>query len=355
MASQSGNHPHAGPSESAPPREAPGDGSSGNGLYENGLLARRLVIVTGKGGTGKTSVVAALALAGARSGRRVLVAEVGRDEHVPVLFDPDAPLSGYEGREVAPGITTMRIDPYAALAEYLSLQIRVRSLVDLVLRNRAFRQLMDASPGWRELITLGKVWHLQQQRRPDGEPLYDLVLVDAPATGHGLTFLDVPRVVVSAVRAGPLRRHAGYVEEMLKDPEHTLLLPVSLAEELPARETEQLVDRVQREVGIAVDRVAVNAVMRAPYPPGAEDLAERLARLPEDALPDELPRPSALAGCVAHLTSRHDLNRQYVGEIARSTRLPVVSIPYLPQGVEGPEALAALADALGERPRAEAA
>jgi anion-transporting ArsA/GET3 family ATPase len=102
----------------------------------------------------------------------------------------------------------MRIDPYEALAEYLGLQIGLRGVVRRVFGNRAFRQLMDASPGWRELITLGKIWHLEQMKEANGKPRFDLIVVDAPATGHGLTFLDVPRVVGSAVRAGPLRRHA---------------------------------------------------------------------------------------------------------------------------------------------------
>jgi anion-transporting ArsA/GET3 family ATPase len=178
------------------------------------LLDRRLLIVTGKGGTGKTSVAAALALAASRRGRRVLVVEVGRDEHVPRLFARDAKPVGYAGREIAPRIVAMRIDPYEALAEYLGLQLKLRAAVDLVFRNKAFRQLMDAAPGWRELITLGKVWHLEQAQDA-GRPRFDLIVVDAPATGHGLTFLDVPRVVASAVQAGPLRRNAMLVEQMI--------------------------------------------------------------------------------------------------------------------------------------------
>lgn len=318
------------------------------------LLEHRLVIVTGKGGTGKTSVAASLALAAARDGRRVLIAEVGPDEHVPRLLDPKAPSSGYAGREVVPGVHTLRIDPYQALAEYLSLQIGVRSLFDFALRNKAFRQLMDASPGWRELITLGKVWHLGEQRDAAGRALYDLILVDAPATGHGLTFLDVPRVVVSAVRAGPLHLHAGWIEDMLKDPQRTLLLPVALAEELPVRETEKLVEHV-RELGIAVDRVVVNAVVEEPFPPGVPDLDERLARLPAEALGDALPSPAVLACSAAYLRARHEQNERWRSELGRETQLPLVSLPYLAEGVSGTGTLHVLARALCEPPRAVAA
>ena len=319
------------------------------------LLERRLVIVTGKGGTGKTSVVAALALAAAETGRRVLVAEVGRDEHVTRLLSPGARPVGYAGRELRPGLRVMRIDPFAALAEYLGLQLHVRSLVDLVLRNRAFRQLMDAAPGWRELITLGKIWHLEQMKETSGAPRYELLLVDAPATGHGLTLLDVPRVVGAAVRAGPLRKHAGFVEEMILDRERTLLLPVALAEELPARETAELALRVRSEVGIALDRVVVNGITSAPFPRGLEDLDERLAALPRGTTLPGLPSPSVLAACGAHLRSRVELNRHWVAEIAKMTALPVVSLPYLSSGIRGPEDLARLVAPLLARPSAAAA
>lgn len=317
------------------------------------ILDRRLVVVTGKGGTGKTTVAAILGLAAAAQGRRVLLAEMGLDEHLPAIVarTPGPPV-GYAGRELAPGLQVMRIDPYEALAEYLGLQIGLRGLVRRVLRNAAFRQLMEASPGWRELITLGKVWHLDQLRDEAGAARFDLIVVDAPATGHGLTFLDVPRVVGSTVRAGPLRRHAGWVEAMIRDPERTLLLPVALAEELPARETAELVARLREQIGVSVDRVVVNAVTPAPFPPGAPDLDERLARLaPDQPLPGA-PPPGVLAACAAHLRARHALNRRWTAEIARSTGLPVVVLPRRPRGVRGPDDLEALAGALLAPPEA---
>ncbi|HSJ99541.1 MAG TPA: ArsA-related P-loop ATPase [Myxococcota bacterium] len=310
------------------------------------ILDRRLVIVTGKGGTGKTTVAATLALAAAAQGRRVALAEMGLDEHLPAIVSRrSGPPVGYEGRELAPRLHVLRIDPYEALAEYLALQIGMRGVVRRVLRNAAFRQLMEASPGWRELITLGKVWHLEQLREGD-EERFDLLVVDAPATGHGLTFLDVPRVVGSAVRTGPLRRHAGWVEAMIRDPERTLLLPVSLAEELPARETAELVARLRNDIGVSVDRVVVNAVTPAPFPSDVPDLDARLARLPADSPLPGAPRPAVLAACAAHLRARHALNRRWTVEIARGTGLPIVVLPRRPNGVRGPDDLEALAGPL---------
>lgn len=319
------------------------------------LLDRRLVIVTGKGGTGKTTVAAALAVAAARAGRRVLVAEMAADEQIVRLLAPGTPPVGYAGRELLPGVLAQRIDPFEALTEYLVLQIGIRPLVETVMRNQGFRQLMSASPGWRELITLGKVWHLEQMQRSDGAPRFDLLIIDAPATGHGMTFLDVPRVVVSAVRAGPLHHHTERVEALLSDPDKTVLLPVTTAEELPARETAELVERVRGELGIAVDRVVINAVAAAPFPAGLEDLDERLDRLPDSVRLETLPPTTVLADCSRYLRARYELNRRFVGEIAEMTRLPFVLLPRIPTGIDGPSAIEALAEPLMAAPRAEAA
>jgi anion-transporting ArsA/GET3 family ATPase len=203
---------------------------------------------------------------------------------------------------------------------------------------------MEASPGWRELIALGKVWHLEQMR--DGaRPRFDLVVVDAPATGHGVTFLDVPRVVISAVRAGPLRHHTEQVEALLHDRSRTLVLPVSLAEELPVRETLALVAHL-RERSLPVDRVVVNGRRARPLPEDAGDLAARLDALPEDLPLGALPPPSQLAGCVRALEARWAQDRHFAAELAEATALPLLSLPYRVEGIRGPEDLAALGAAL---------
>ena len=197
------------------------------------------------------------------------------------------------------------------------------------------------------MITLGKLWHLTQQQDDDGAPLYDLMIVDAPSTGHGLTFLDVPHVVGSAVQAGPLRANARRVEELVRDPKRTLLLPVTLAEELPAIETLELLRRARREVGVAVDRVVANAVMPDPLPdPIPTDLEARLRDLGDDIRLGDLPTPSVLAACTGHLRARHELNRRYLDRIRNQCDVPVVTLPYAPGEVTGAEALGDFAQPL---------
>lgn len=306
------------------------------------LTDRRLVVVTGKGGTGKTTVTAALGLAAARQGLRVLAVEVGAKEAIAPLIAPDGAPVGYRGRSLAPGFTVMRIDPYEALAEYLVLQLGARFVVERVLANRGFRQLMNASPGWRDLITLGKVWHLERMKDATGRPKFDLIVVDAPATGHGVAFLDVPRVVVSAVRAGPLRRHSQAVEDLIRDPERTVLLPITLAEELPTRETVELVETVRSQLLIPMDRVVVNAFAEPPFPDGLERLDERLRRLAPDERFGALPPNGVIADCAAFLSARHRLNRAYERELAEHTGLPPVRLPFLPAGPGDEDTLARL-------------
>ena len=159
---------------------------SGDGA---GLLSRRLLLVTGKGGVGKSSVAAALGCLAARRGMDTVVIEVGGDASaLGLLAPPGTEPSEGDGRtptEISPHLFALRLDPESALKEYLELQLRIRTLARAVLATPGFRRLLDAAPGWRELITLGKLWHLESQR--DGErPRWDLLVVDAPATGRPL-------------------------------------------------------------------------------------------------------------------------------------------------------------------------
>jgi anion-transporting ArsA/GET3 family ATPase len=309
------------------------------------LLDHRLIVVTGKGGTGKTTVSAAIGLAAARYGLRVMVVEMGRETLIPGLIEAHHGPVGYSGAEVRPDLHVMRIDPFEALSEYLGIQLGMPALVDKVLSFEGFRQLMSAAPGWRELITLGKIWHLERMEEHGG-PRYDLIVVDAPATGHGVTFLDVPRVVVSAIRAGPLRSHTERVEELIQDPTRTLLLPVALAEELPTRETVELVEETRARLAVHVDRVVLNAMHAAPFDESLVALPEWLRAIPHESDIGGLPSAETLARCAEHLSSRHRLNERYAAEIEQGTGLPGIRLPYLPSGTRGTKPLATLARAL---------
>lgn len=295
-----------------------------------GLLDRRLIVVSGKGGVGKTAVACAVAEAARRAGKRVLLVETSAHESVASRFERAPRPLGHAGRQLAPGLHALRIDPHEALAEYIRLQVGLGAVTDRILRTEVFGQLLEAAPGWRELIVLGKIWHLEQRAEPSGQPSWDLIVVDAPATGHGLTFLDVPRVVAQAVRAGPLARHAGWVEALVHDPQRTLLLPVTLPEELPVRETIELVERARGEIRIAVDRIAVNQM------PSAESTTAlaALARMRGEPRLTVLPTVSEMAAILGHGARRAAEAQHFRREVSERCELPVIELPQLDEGFE---------------------
>ena len=292
------------------------------------LLDYRLIVVTGKGGTGKTVVSCELAEAARRAGKRVLLIETAATESLAALFEPAPKPLGYNGRELRPGLHAVHIDPHEALADYARIQIHFGAVTDRVLQTETFQQLLEAAPGWRELIILGKIWHLEQKTDASGRPLYDLLIVDAPATGHGLTFLDVPRVVQHAVRAGPLSRHASWVEALVHDRNRTLMLPVTPPEDLPVLETKELIDRARSDIDIAVDRIVVN---RTPTRL-ASDAARDLVGLPADLELECLPSLPEMRVMLDHTARRDELAFSQRERVSALCSLPVLDLPVETRG-----------------------
>jgi anion-transporting ArsA/GET3 family ATPase len=224
------------------------------------LLERRMLFVTGKGGVGKTTVAAALGLVAARAGKRTIVAEVARRGDVASAFDRDGS-APFEEIELAPNLFHISIDPQDALGEYLRDQLPRGPVADLLARSRVFGLLAAATPGMRELLTVGKLWELAQlDRRTPGADAYDLVVVDAPATGHGVAVLTAPRTFAAAAGTGPVARQGRKIDEMLADPQRTAVVAVARAEELAVTETGELRTSLRQSMGLPIERVIANAL-----------------------------------------------------------------------------------------------
>src|SRR4051812_29161500 len=223
------------------------------------LLDKRLVIVTGKGGVGKSTVALAMGLAAAAEGRRTIVCEVSSQEHTSHVFNRAE--VGFHEVEMADNLWAISIDPDEAMREYLLLQLKVRAMRDLLVRSRIFNYLAAATPGLRELVTIGKIWEVAQpDRRVKKGREYDLVIVDAPATGHGVAFLQTPHTFANVARVGPIKAQAEALESFIVNQRKTGVAIVALPEEMPVNETAALERTLTEEIGVAVDRVYVNGL-----------------------------------------------------------------------------------------------
>src|SRR4051812_8414140 len=224
------------------------------------LLAKPLIVVTGKGGVGKSTVAAALGVAAAARGLRTIVAEVAaRDDVSRALAGSTG--SVFVERVVGDGLHHISIDPESALEEYLRDQLP-RGVAELLGTSRMFALLAAATPGLRELLTIGKVWELAQpDRRTPGAHPYDLVVLDAPATGHGVAVLSAPGTFADAARVGPVARQGRMIEDMLVDPELTGIVAVATPEEMPVNETLALAGALEAELGQRPAAVVVNGLL----------------------------------------------------------------------------------------------
>ena len=209
------------------------------------LADMRFILVTGKGGVGKTTLCAAEALNLADKGKRVLVAMCNAKERLSVMLG-SAPIGSTVG-QVADNIWAVNMRPDDALEEYGTLVFRSRTLYRALFDNRYVRAFLRAVPGMQEWSMLGKAWWHTTERLPDGSFKYDVVLLDAPATGHGLDMLRVPRVILEVVPPGLLRRDAERAVALLRDPRTTAVVLVTLPEEMPTTETIELVSEFFRK------------------------------------------------------------------------------------------------------------
>ncbi|MGD0880037.1 MAG: ArsA-related P-loop ATPase [Acidimicrobiales bacterium] len=217
------------------------------------ILDRRLIFVTGKGGTGKTTVASALALLAASRGKKVLICEIDAKGEMAAYYE--APPTAFKEREVQPGVFAMTMDTEASLREYLKLQLRIPIVGRIGPVAKAFDFLAAAAPGVREILTMGKVCFEVR----DGD--WDLVVVDAPASGHIIGQLAAPQAVNGLVKVGLIRNQTDWMLDLLSDRAVTGLLAVCTPEEMPVTETIELAVRVREETTVELAAVVVNRVL----------------------------------------------------------------------------------------------
>jgi anion-transporting ArsA/GET3 family ATPase len=316
------------------------------------LLDRRLLFVTGKGGTGKTTVAAALAQLAADRGKHVLACEVDAKGDLAALFE--AAPTDFSGREVAPGVVAMSMDTEAALREYLRLYLRIPIIGGLGPLAKALDFVAAAAPGVREILTVGKLCYEVRERN------YDLVVVDAAATGHIVSQLAAPQAINDLVKVGLIRSQTDWILEILSDRRRTGVVAVTTPEEMPVNETLELAGRIHTETTVELAAVVVNRVLPELFGLHEEAVFDEIyARTEElskllggDAEP--LTEGARLAVAMRRTRAGH-LRRLREGLASESVSSgvpdgppPVLYVPYLFSRAHGLRSMRQVAAALGE-------
>ena len=322
------------------------------------FLAPKILIVSGKGGVGKTTVAAALALVAARQGHKVCVAEVDRKGTLAKLLGGGE--LTYEPAELLPGIWGMNIIPDKALEEYLQVQYHMRRFSRVFTSTHFVDYITTAGPGLKDILVLGKIWYLEQDRAARGtEQGFDTIIVDAPAAGHMLTFLSAPMGLSDAVRVGPIRRQAEWLVQMLKNPKRTRVHLVTLPEEMPVSETLETAQALESKLGIDSGPVFANGLyselftgpeqvelvkMRAAgdHTPLFEEASKVGLRLDDDDV-------NSLVGYARFLEARRTIQGDHLEKLRKGIDEPIVELPFLfSAGLELPD-IETIADVIEQR------
>jgi anion-transporting ArsA/GET3 family ATPase len=282
------------------------------------VLNHELVFLTGKGGVGKTTLAAALGMVAADRGQRTIVVELGDQSRLPALFGVKTREAGVETM-LRERLWSITVDPDQALLEWLQ-QLGGRVSGRLLASSGTFQYFAAAAPGAKELVSMVKIWELTQgerwHRHAGG---YDLVLIDAPATGHALGLLQSPQTFGAIARVGPIAGQSQRVRELLQDPVRSGYVAVALATEMAVTEALELQDGLQQGLGRSLDTVLLNGLL-----PSRFNAAE-LERM-ESVNGTDVGRSAARAARAVHDRARFQHNQL---ARLRRRRFEVLGIPFL--------------------------
>ncbi|HMF04773.1 MAG TPA: ArsA family ATPase [Acidimicrobiia bacterium] len=311
------------------------------------LLGRRLLFFTGKGGVGKSTVTAATALLAADRGQRVLVVEADAKGAIPGHFEQ--PTVGFEPREVYPGVCAMAMRTEDSLKEYLKLNLRVPVLGRLGPLARVLDFVATAAPGVKEILTVGKVcWEVRESI--EGRADWDLVVVDAAATGHIIGQLDAPRAIQDLVSVGMVREQTDWMVELLSDASVTGLNVVATPEEMPVNETIELVQRARVELSVPLGAVVVNRVLPELFTHADEETFEALRGDDAGAVLTARvgPGSTAVLDAARLAVSLRRTRVAHLAELRQAVELPMLYLPYLFVRDQGLRVTKMVADSLAQ-------
>jgi len=293
------------------------------------------VVVTGKGGVGKTTLTAALAVDQAKRGKRVLIAEFGGASRIPELFGAEP--SGYEPQKLTENIHALSLTPQDAIEDFVVLRLKLRSIYRLVFDNRMMRPFLAAVPGLHDLIQLGKLYYEETLVEPDGSPTWDQIILDGPATGHGVNMLHAPQSMMDLTVAGPFYENAKLVHDLFSNPQSCQIVVAALPQELVVNETKELAQQLgsyRTQLALCI----LNQVENKPFSK-LSWWPQARPHLEDHALEEAL-------GCVDQEVARAQQAVEARSQLQSSLQVPVAQLPRLETGRVGFADLSTLAGLL---------
>lgn len=284
------------------------------------ILNRRVIFVTGKGGAGKTTIAAALAMAAASCGKNVLLMETHENDALGSLF-------GQKGftetpTEVDSTLWGMRINPKNVLEEYIRKYVTLPFVAYQIIHSRIFEHLAVATPGLKEVMILSEIWRFEKKMKSNKTaPEYDLIIIDSPATGHGLSLLRVPSTLASMLQTGPIASQTRWVEDMLTDTAKTCLILVALPEELSVNEALELERKAENDLNMRVEAIIVNMVYPEIFTPGEEIAIGRMNNFKSE-------KKQPAIETARRQIARRKIQQSHIKRLMSESEHPVFQLPF---------------------------
>jgi len=288
------------------------------------IFSKRLIFVVGKGGVGKTTLSVSLAIAAARSGKKILIVEVGDADSVGEVFNigtlPQTP------RKLYSNIWGARIFSKQVLEDYINTHVKLSFVANQITRSKLFEHIAAATPGLKEVMTLGQIWRWEQEKGASNYPKYDLIIVDAPATGHGTSLLKLPKTLIDMLKGGPIVEQTKVVHDMLTDKNKTWLTLVTLPEELPVNESIEFRNTAKNDINMPVKITFINGVYSELFSEKNFNVIENILNNKKFMNKDKL-NDYILKVAKNHYI-RRNIQKKYISKIKEKAEELIIEIPF---------------------------